>query len=380
MRIFASLGLTLVLLIAFTVVHAQPDDEAEVHIAPKLLVLKAGAKQHIEQLSGKTDLQGFSVEVPEKTLALYVHVLGATTDIDLVLCDEKIRHIDELDDHVLVEAMTGRFDEVLTWTPDDGLEPGKYVLYAGALAAFLDEEVGFDILLSFNDKPEVEKPQVPFAALESLKPLQRAVAASVMLYTADGGGGTGTVVTPTGLILTNYHVIEGEDGEPLEKVWVHFAPDARKLPVQACIATVALKDKSLDLALLQVETDLDGNKIEKPGFVWLPLAASECELGDDLRCLGYPAIGGSVSLASITLTRGVVSGFDEQEGDLRWYKSDCLLSEGNSGGTAINNTCELAGIPTETLHDPNTMEALSYIRPIQALPKAWLERINKELK
>lgn len=371
-------GLALLFLFSLTVATAQ--DEGEVHIAPKLIVLKAGVKQHVSQLSGETDLQGFSVEVPDDAKALYVHVFGATSDIDLMLCDARIKHFDELDDHLLVEAMTGRFDEVLTWKTDDGLAAGKYVVYAGSLAAYLEEEVSFDILLSFNEPPKVETPKLPFAAQDTLKPMQRAVAASVMLYTSDGAGGTGTVVTPTGLILTNFHVIEGEDGEAVEKVWVSLAPSARKLPVQAAIAKIAVTDKALDLALLQIETDLDGNEFKPKDLVWLPLAKEECELGDDLRCLGYPAIGGSVSLASITLTRGVVSGFEEKDGKLRWYKSDCLLSEGNSGGTAINDACELAGIPTETLHDPTTWEALSYIRPVTALPKVWRERIDKELK
>lgn len=378
MRIRTGLVLLVLAALALSVARAQ-DDADEIHIAPKLIVLKPGVKQHVEQLSGATDLQGFSVDVPAGTSALYVHVFNATSDIDLALCDAKVRHFDELEDHILVEAMTGRFDEVLSWKADDGLEPGKYVVYAGSLAAYLDEEVSFDILLSFNDPPKVETPKLPFAAQNTLKPMQRAVAASVMLYTSEGAGGTGTVVTPSGLVLTNFHVIEGEDGKPVEKVWVSFAPDARKLPVQAAIARVEATDKELDLALLRVHTDLDGRELKPEGLVWLPLATAESELGDDLSCLGYPAIGGSVSLASITLTRGVVSGFEEKDGKLRWYKSDCLLSEGNSGGTAINGACELAGIPTETLHAPDTLEALSYIRPVQALPKAWLELISKEL-
>ena len=276
--------------------------------------------------------------------------------------------------------MTARVNEVMAWTPDDGLKPGKFVVYAGSLAAYEDEEVSFDILLSFNDKPKLDTPKLPFKPLDQLTPMQRAVAASVMLYTEEGAGGSGTVVTPGGLIVTNHHVIENEDGGTLKQVWVSFAPDARKLPVQTHIATVIEDDPDLDLALLQISTDLDGNKVEKPNFVWLPLAADECELGDEIRSLGYPAIGGSRSLTSITLTRGVVSGFLEKQGKLRWYKSDCLLSAGNSGGTTINAKFELAGIPTETLHDPDTMESLSYIRPVQLIPAKWIERIKKEVK
>ena len=381
MRTFAGLTLaTLLAMVATAVSFAQDEEEAyELKISSTVIALKPDTRTHVDMQAGRVDLQGFRVEVPKGTKVLYVHVLDATTDIDLLLCDSALKSLDELDDHGLVESMTARFNEVLTWTPEEGLEPGVFTVYAGTLTAYQDEEVGFDILVSLNAKPKLDVPSVPFQPMDKLTPLQRAVASSVMLYTEEGGGGSGTVVSPSGLIITNRHVIEDEFGDPLERLWVSFSPDARKLPVQAHIANVIEQNADLDLALLQITTDLDGNKVEKPNFTWLPLASADCEFGDDIRSLGYPAIGGSRSLTSITLTRGVVSGFVMKKGELQWYKSDCLLSGGNSGGTTINGKCELAGIPTETLHDPETMEFLSYIRPVQALPSKWRDRIKKDL-
>ena len=379
MRTFAAFSAALILAICASLSVAQ-DEEYELQISATVLELKVDTRTHVDMQAGDVDLQGFSVEVPDGTKSVYVNVLEATADIDLMLCDAKLESIDDLDEHSVCEFMTGRVNEVLTYTLDDGLKPGKFVVYAGTLAAYEDEEVSFDILLSFNSKPKLEVPKIPFKAQSELTPLQRAVAASVMLYTEEGAGGSGTVVSPDGLILTNHHVIESESGDSLKQVWVSFVPDARKLPVQTHIANVIMDDAELDLALLQIATDLDGNKIEKPDFVWLALAEAECELGDEIRCLGYPAIGGNRSLTSITLTRGVVSGFDMKKGKLQWYKSDCLLSAGNSGGTAINANFELAGIPTETLQDPETMEALSYIRPVQSMPAKWFELIKKAVK
>ncbi|MCB9896033.1 MAG: trypsin-like peptidase domain-containing protein [Planctomycetes bacterium] len=375
------LGVCVVLLVALLgVARAQDDGEDyEIHISSKLLELKPGEKAHVELTSGEVDLQGFKLTVPDGTKALYVNVLAATADIDLALCDSKIDDIDELEEQEVAEAMTARIEETLAFTSDDGLKAGSYVLYAGSLAAYEEEVVSFDVLLSFNDKPKLDAPTLPFKPMAGLTPLQRAVAASVMLYTEEGSGGSGTVVTPTGLIVTNRHVIEAENGGVLKQAWVSFAPDARKLPVQTHIAKLVFESEALDLALLKIATDLDGGPVEKPDFVWLPIAETELDLGDEIRCLGYPAIGGSHSLCSITLTRGVISGFEMKKDALDWYKSDCLVSAGNSGGTAINGKGEFCAIPTETLHDPDTMEFLSYIRPVQALPKDWREAIRKDL-
>lgn len=372
MRVLAA---CLLLSLLLGVVVAQ-DDDYEIQIAPKLLELKADERLHVELLSGTTDLQGFKIEVPDGTSAVYLNVLDATADIDLALCDDKLESVDDLDAHSICESMTARINETLAFTKKDGLKAGAWYVYAGSFAAYDDEEVSFDILLSFNARPKLETPALPFAPMASLTPLQRAVAACVMLYTEEGAGGSGTVISATGLILTNRHVIEGEDGKALKRVWVSFTRSAREAPLQTHIAEVLKEDEGLDLALLQLKTDLDGKPIEKPDFVWLPLAAGEGELGDELRSLGYPAIGGARSLTSITLTRGVISGFESSKGELQWYKSDCLVSAGNSGGTTINAKGELCGIPTETLHDPETMEFLSYIRPVQAVPKEWRELIK----
>ena len=363
------------LLVTLGVARAQ-DDDFEIHLSAKLVELKVDQRVHVDLVSGEVDLQGFKLDVPDGTKALYVNVLNATADIDLALCTGTLADIDELEDKLVVESMTARIDEALSYSSDDGLKPGKYIVYAGSLAAYADEEVSFDVLLSFNTKPKLDTPKLPFTPLEKLSPLQRAVASSVMLYTEEGGGGSGTVVSASGLILTNRHVMESEDGGVLQQVWVSFAPDARKLPVQTHVAKLVKESAELDLALLQIATDLDGNKVENLSLIWLPIADTELELGDEIRCLGYPAIGGSRSLNGITLTRGVVSGFEMKKEELRWYKSDCLVSAGNSGGTTINGKGELCGIPTETLHDPETMEFLSFIRPVQAIPKDWRELIK----
>src|SRR4029079_7359401 len=77
----------------------------------------------------------------------------------------------------------------------------------------------------------------------------------------------------------------------------------------------------------------------------LPLGDSDAvNLGDPVHVFGFPAIGSG----SLTYTTGVVSGFlfeDEIDGTA-WINSDAVTSGGNSGGTALNSTGQLIGIPT----------------------------------
>ena len=67
--------------------------------------------------------------------------------------------------------------------------------------------------------------------------------------------------------------------------------------------------------------------------------SDKLNLGDDIFILGYPGIGGN----TLTLTRGVVSGFTD---DNSYIKTDAEINSGNSGGIALNCKFEIIGITT----------------------------------
>lgn len=175
--------------------------------------------------------------------------------------------------------------------------------------------------------------------------------------------GSGTIIDPGGLILTNYHVVE-ENGE-WNKLGIGITTSSDQPPQPSFFAEIAAKAPRLDLAVLRIVTDLDGNEVD-PVSLDLPYlqlgSADSLEVGDELNIFGYPGIGG----ATITFTQGEVSGFVNEEGvdyQRAWIKTDATIAGGNSGGTAVDEQGLLIGVPTK-LGAGNT-EYFADVRPIQ---------------
>lgn len=157
--------------------------------------------------------------------------------------------------------------------------------------------------------------------------------------------GSGTILNPTGLILTNAHVVSKGPGEQYDYLEVHITDNADEAPTPMYQADVVGWDPVLDLATVQIARDLDGNPVSVDDLPWLPVGDSDSVgLGDNLRVFGYPAIGGD----TISLTEGSVSGFTTESGveGRAWVKSDATIAGGVSGGTAVNEAGELVAIPT----------------------------------
>jgi S1-C subfamily serine protease len=178
-----------------------------------------------------------------------------------------------------------------------------------------------------------------------------AVATSVVqIYAASGGvpicQGSGSIVTADGLIVTNAHVVENSEGCAWDSLQVAITGSSDAAPEVKYLAEVFAYDASLDLAVIGITTDLDGNPVTVTDL--RPVAIGDSDLvglGDQIRILGYPALGGD----TITFTSGSVSGFTSEAGisDRAWIKTDATISGGNSGGLAVNDRFEMIGVPTQ---------------------------------
>ncbi|MGK2872869.1 MAG: DegQ family serine endoprotease [Alphaproteobacteria bacterium] len=137
--------------------------------------------------------------------------------------------------------------------------------------------------------------------------------------------GSGFVIDPSGIIVTNNHVIGKAD-----EITVNFS-DGTQLP-----AKVLGRDLKTDLAVLQVET-------KKP----LPFvkfgASSKMRVGDWVLAIGNPfGLGGSVSAGIISAqNRNINSGpYDS------FLQTDAAINRGNSGGPLFDMDGAVIGVNT----------------------------------
>jgi S1-C subfamily serine protease len=164
--------------------------------------------------------------------------------------------------------------------------------------------------------------------------------------------GSGTIVTPDGLVLTNAHVaLDEERGEPTWTV-VGLTVDPRELPQLAFFARAVYYDAALDLAIMAPFYTLSGEPIAQGDLALPPLEmppdVQAMGLEDNIRLIGYPGIGGP----TVSFYTGRVTGFSRDPanpelGNSAWTETDASAGPGVSGGTAINDLGQLVGVPTQ---------------------------------
>ena len=139
------------------------------------------------------------------------------------------------------------------------------------------------------------------------------------------GLGSGVIVSPSGYILTNNHVIEGAD-----EIEVSLN-DARKAR-----AKVIGTDPETDLAILKIDLD------KLPVIV---LGSSEAlEIGDQVLAIGNPFGVGQ------TVTSGIISALGRNQLGINVFENfiqtDAAINPGNSGGALVDTQGRLLGINT----------------------------------
>jgi serine protease Do len=213
---------------------------------------------------------------------------------------------------------------------------------------------------------------------------------------APTGGGSGALISADGLILTNHHVIapvipllaqEGIRFEPgvlhprqelaeLDEIIVGITLDRKRPSVALFRARLLAYDESNDFALCRIRSGYYGQPL--PANYRFPFVemgqASRLELGDTLICLGYPSIASLRSRPTLTVTRGIVAGFEQSIGSQLRLRTDAAISAGNSGGMALDEQWRLVGVPSMTVDDTGA-EALAYAFSCEGLPARWLELI-----
>ncbi len=165
--------------------------------------------------------------------------------------------------------------------------------------------------------------------------------------------GSGVVISPNGLVVTNNHVI----GEGVAEVTV--AIDRREMP-----AKIVGLDPSTDLALLKVDaTNL-------PVIPWGD--SSKLKVAEWVMAVGTP-----YSLSQ-TVTLGVVSALGRSNMGIAAYEdfvqTDAAINPGNSGGALINIRGELVGINTAIFSQSGGYQGIGF-----AVPSNLVRRVIDDL-
>ena len=212
---------------------------------------------------------------------------------------------------------------------------------------------------------------------------KRAIQATVDVATEDGGGGSGTMLVADGLILTNYHVLEEviDNSQEKDAVVIGVTLDPHQSARELFRGNVLAYDKKLDLALVQVACGLYHQPLPAGyRFPTITLGnADVLEVGDTVSTIGFPEIANTNGRASVTLTQGVLSGFEKTEIGVL-MKSDAGISPGSSGGAALDSQWRLIGVPTFENVSPEEVSRMAYIHPITLLPEAWRKMIKEREK
>jgi Do/DeqQ family serine protease len=157
--------------------------------------------------------------------------------------------------------------------------------------------------------------------------------------------GSGVLIDPSGLVVTNNHVIEGAD-----QVKVSLA-DKREFE-----AEIVLKDARSDLAVLRI-----GDKRER--FTAIDLGDSDSlQVGDVVLALGNPFGVGQ------TVTHGIVSAVARTQVGITDYQffiqTDAAINPGNSGGALVDLSGRLVGINTAIFSRSGGSQGIGFAIPV----------------
>jgi serine protease DegQ len=171
-----------------------------------------------------------------------------------------------------------------------------------------------------------------------------------------GGLGSGVIVSPSGYILTNNHVVEG--GDEIEVT----LNDTRRAK-----AKVIGTDPDSDLAILKIELD------KLPVIV---LGSSDAlQVGDQVLAIGNPFGVGQ------TVTGGIVSALGRNQLGINTFENfiqtDAAINPGNSGGALVDVNGNLLGINTAIYSRSGGNMGIGFAIPVSTA-KQVMEGIVKD--
>ena len=271
-------------------------------------VLAVGRKMMSQTRVEQGGMRTFAVDVPAGAKALRIDLDDVSGMLDIWATHRgPVVNSDDADETAI--SALGR-KTLLVSGPS--LLPGRW--YVQIVRPTDSGTVDFAVYASLSAEAPPALLALP-ALVPAADPRKRALQATVDVSTEEGGG-SGTMLTPDGLILTNYHVIETQSDDSAEKepVVIGLSLDPRQPARELFRGHVLAQDKKIDLALVQVACGFYHQPLPTGyRFPTIPLGDPDAvEIGDRLTTIGFPEIANTNGWASVTLTQGVLSGFEKR--------------------------------------------------------------------
>lgn len=147
---------------------------------------------------------------------------------------------------------------------------------------------------------------------------------TVVRIETEEGSGSGVIISRTGYVLTNNHVVED----------VHLI-EITLINGEKYDGIVVARDEHRDLAIVGIIAD-------RSDFSEGVLGSSETiAIGEEVVAIGY-ALGLE---GQVTVSKGIVSAIRDIDGS-NYIQTDAAINPGNSGGPLVNLKGEIIGINT----------------------------------
>lgn len=209
-------------------------------------------------------------------------------------------------------------------------------------------------IVSYHDAVKVASPAVVNVYNQTFDETGRQTSTSLSVNNL----GSGVIMTKSGYILTNKHVIQNAD-----QIIVALQSGA------IFDAILVGSDNLTDLAVLKIQAD---------NLPTIPQNSKRAvHIGDVVLAIGNPLnLGQSITQGIISATgRNALS----EAGRQNFLQTDASINKGNSGGALVNSAGELIGINTLSLgkNSDELAEGLNFAIPI-SLANTVMEKIIKD--
>ncbi|MBT4929525.1 MAG: trypsin-like peptidase domain-containing protein [Flavobacteriales bacterium] len=166
--------------------------------------------------------------------------------------------------------------------------------------------------------------------------------------------GSGVIVSSTGLVLTNHHVID-----QAKSIIIQLRDSSgNKLESEA---RVLREQRENDIAVLQI---LNASLI--PSEQIYPELITDVRLGQEVYTMGYPI---STKMGeNMKVVDGIISSLTGAQDDQKYIQTTLPVWYGNSGGPCFNDRGQLIGLVTSVMyHQGEKAEGVAYVTKAQGI-------------